>query len=206
MKNFCFPLLLFLACFSVKAETFQVAFSKGNYEILRNGVKVSAPIFIDDTVKVFAGSVLVIRSDRTLLKILENTVVVPMEKKEDAGFSVMHLIRGAIISKVDKKKFQVRTNSAAFGVRGTQFFVEAVSDEDAWMCVNEGEVVATNTAGQEVVVPAGLGIFTDSKKVSPAKKYAWTKGINWKMDPRDGGLTHKLNLKKNYDLLNQFYD
>lgn len=198
--------LLLAASFSVSAETFQVAFSKGNYEILRKGVKVSPPIYIGDTVKVMAGSVLVIRSDRTLLKILENTVIVPMERKDDKEFSVIHLIKGALISKIDKKKFQVRTKSTVFGVRGTQFFVEAVSDEDAWMCVNEGEVVAANTAGQKVVVPAGLGIFSDSKKVSPAKKYAWTKGINWKMDPKDGPLTHKLNLKKNYDLLNQFYD
>ncbi len=88
-------------------------------------------------------------------------------------------------------------------MRGTQFFVSATEGKDAWMCVQEGTVNVSQKK-KTVDVPAGKGVFAGATEICKPQAYAWTKGINWKMDPKEGQLDHKINLK--YDLLENFYD
>jgi ferric-dicitrate binding protein FerR (iron transport regulator) len=123
-----------------------------------------------------------------------------METKEG---TLIELKKGAIVSKVVKKPFRVKTRFATFGVRGTQFFTSTSGDNDAWMCVKEGFVVVTKDK-KKVEVPAGKGVFTDKKDISKPAAFAWTRKINWKMDASEGDLDHKVNL--DYDILENFYD
>lgn len=185
---------------SVFAETYEVAYQKGKVEIYRNNKLVSPPVQSGDTIKVYRPGLLVLKSPQETLKIMHDTVITPIETKEG---TLIDLARGAMVSKVVKKNFQIKTPNAVFGVRGTQFFVAATGKDDSWMCVNEGVVnVQKNKAS--VDVPKGLGVFVDPKSISKPKPYEWTKGINWKMDSAEGDLDHKINL--NYDLLENFYD
>lgn len=189
---------MFGLCQLAIAETYTVAYQKGTFEILRNNKKVDPPVQSGDVIKVHKGSLVVLKSPQEVLKIMHDTVIRPQETKDG---SVIDLIKGSIVSKVTKKSFQVRSRYTTMGVRGTQFFVSA-SGEDLWMCVEEG-VVNVQKKNESVDVPAGKGVFI-GKTVSKPEAYAWTKGINWKMEASDGNLDHKINL--NYDVLENFYD
>lgn len=185
---------------SAFAETYEVVYQKGKVEIFRNKKLVKPPVMSGDTIKVHRPGLIVLKSPQEVLKIMHDTVVTPRETKEG---TLIDLARGAMVSKVTKKNFQIKTKNAVFGVRGTQFFVAATGEDDSWMCVNEG-VVNVQKNKSSVDVPKGLGVFVDPKTISKPKAYEWTKGINWKMDSAEGDLDHKLNLK--YDLLENFYD
>lgn len=198
MKTYILFVALLFSCSSF-GESYQVTFQKGKYEILRANKPVSPPIESGDLVKVSKGGILVIRNSKEVHKIMGDTVIKPFQDKEE---SVIGLVKGAIISQVTKQKFKIKTKNAAMGVRGTQFFVSA-NESDVWMCVQEG-VVAVEKGKTVVEVPAGKGVFVDKKDVSKPAAFAWTKKINWKMDPKEGELDHKINL--NYDVLENFYD
>lgn len=184
------------------AETYKVALKRGEVSITRGGKEVTGDAMSGDTIKVGKASMLILKSPKETMKIFQNTVLTPTE---EADKTVVKLARGALVSLVKKKSFEVKTTSTVLGVRGTQFFVQATGKDDLWMCVQEGVVnVATKGVGKPVDVPAGKGVFVGPKEISSPKAYKWTKGINWKMDPEDKELDHKIKL--NYDLLNNFYD
>lgn len=199
MTNLCLFILLILST-STFADTYQVFFQKGKVEIFRNNKLALPPVIPGDVIKVHKGSLLVLKSPQETLKIMHDTVITPREDKEG---TIIELVRGAVVAQVTKKKFEIKTSASSFGVRGTQFFVQVNGPDDQWMCVNEG-VVNVKSSSKSVDVPAGKGVFVDKKSVSTPKAYAWTKGINWKMDAKEGSLEHKINL--NYDVLENFYD
>ncbi len=194
-------LFLLLSSFSLYAEGFyEITFQKGIVEITRKGITVVPPIMVGDRIQVSKGGLLVLKGQGEVIKLMGDTIITPMVTKEG---TLIDLVKGAVVSFITKKSFQVRTKNTVFGVRGTQFFVSASDGPDAWMCVQEG-VVNVAKKSKTVDVPAGKGVFIDDKDISEPKSYEWTKGINWKMDPKEGELDHKLKLK--YDLLENFYD
>lgn len=131
------------------------------------------------------------------------------------------LIKGSLISfitplkkkKTKKVHFRVKTKAAVAGVRGTQFFISygpKANPDDSWVCVNEGEVEVTNAKGgngQIVKAGEGVSIFSKTQKVSQPKPLAWTKKINWNLDPKKGKLENKISIEDAYgDLLDVDYD
>ncbi|MFP5384681.1 MAG: FecR domain-containing protein [Bacteriovoracia bacterium] len=198
MKTF----LLFLSLISLSsiADTYEVAYQKGKVEIFRNKKLVSPPVMSGDLIKVHRPGLLVLKSSQETLKIMHDTVIRPRETKEG---TIIDLVKGGIVSLVKKKSFKIKTRAVSMGVRGTQFFVQATGKDDVWMCVNEG-VVNVLKNKKSVDVPAGKGVFVDQKEISKPAAFAWTKKINWKMNPDQGELDHKINL--NYDILENFYD
>lgn len=185
------------------ADNYKIIHQKGQVEITRNNLPVAlnSEVKSGDVIKVKKG-MLILKNSKEVIKIFKDTIITPFEKEDE---TIIQLAKGAIVSMVTKKKFQVKTTNSVLGVRGTKFFVQATGKDDLWMCVEEGVVnVATKGAKVPVDVPAGKGVFIGPKDISPPKAYAWTKGINWKMNPSEGELDHKIKLE--YDLLNNFYD
>ena len=189
--------------FPTWAESFEIIHQKGTVKITRQGKIISPPVLPGDQIEVLKGGLLVLKSEKIVLKIMQNTIIRPKEDKEG---TVVDLIRGSMLSDVNKAPFKVRTRATAMGVRGTQFFVETVGKEDIWMCVNEGVVNVKNfNVKKDVDVPAGKGVFIGKKEISDPKAFQWTKGINWNMNPKKGKLEHHIKLKS-YDPLSNFYD
>ncbi len=200
MKKTIVPILVLLFSPIVFADTYQVFYQKGKVEIFRNKKLAIPPVISGDVIKVHKGSLLVLKSPQETLKIMHDTVITPRENKEG---TFLEMVRGAVVANVTKKNFKIRTSGSTFGVRGTQFFVQVNGPDDQWMCVNEG-VVNVKSASKNVDVPAGKGVFVNKTSISTPQAYKWTKGINWKMDAKEGNLDHKLNL--DYDVLEKFYD
>lgn len=127
----------------------------------------------------------------------------------------VNLNAGSLFSKVSKQKpnqqFKVRTPAAVIGVRGTEFFTSYGQSEDkksdVWMCVNEGSVEVTSTKGKKaVVVNEGEGVVIPvGQEVTPPKKYAWTKKLNWNLDPAKGEVENNIEIKYE-NLLKEDYD
>ncbi len=113
-----------------------ITFISGEASILSDGS--SAPASIGDRLK--QGNVLKTAPDSYLELLIDNKSIIRMEgdtelainrlssleNRADIGFS---LISGTVLSKVEKlltdEKFTVKTASAAFGVRGTEFLVSS---------------------------------------------------------------------------------
>jgi len=124
---------------------------------------------------------------------------------------------GSLFSKVQKqtngRQFKVLTKSAALGVRGTEFFT-AINEKkpgaaDVWMCVHEGSVFVNDLAdSKSVVVKKGEGVVIPAgKSVTTPKPYAWTKNLNWNMDPKAGKVLDETFIEPAYDdLLDKNYD
>jgi ferric-dicitrate binding protein FerR (iron transport regulator) len=152
--------------------------------------------------------------DGSQVKLNENTEITLGAEPKVAE---INLKTGGIFSKIQKQgprlRFLVRTRSATFGVRGTEFFTswgkQKNSDPDLWMCVNEGlvEIESVGTA-QKTLVKEGLGVFlTGGKEVTTPKPYAWTKSLNWNMDPEKGSVENKTSMDSAYkNLVEQDYD
>lgn len=92
------------------------------------------------------------------------------------------------------------------GVRGTEFFVSyGTSNNDTWMCVNEGVVQVDSDKRKGVNVKAGEGVKV-SKSVSDPKFLPWTKKLNWNFNPKKD-LENKVSIEDAYkDPLNFDYD
>jgi hypothetical protein len=152
-------------------------------------------------------------TNATTLKLREKTSLAIDSIGESTAVT---LSAGGVFTSIAKKltgRFSVHTQSAVCGVRGTEFFVAygrtIDTEPDVWMCVNEGTVeVAIPGTGQTVLVPKGLGInIVGGEKISAPRAYAWTRKLNWNVDPRSGGVEDRTNLDQAYaDLLNQDYD
>ncbi len=135
---------------------------------------------------------------------------------KSAGEVELQLVRGRIFSKVkksevsDKSHFKIRSQSAVMGVRGTEFFASVdEQSHDLWMCVNEGKVeISSEGTAKPILVPAGLGVFAPTGKlITEPKPFAWTKKLNWNMDPSQGEIQDETVIPKySANLLKQQYD
>lgn len=128
------------------------------------------------------------------------------------GSQSVSLQSGGVFSDVAKQKakhFSIHTASATMGVRGTRFFTSYGNGQDVWMCVEDGEVAVESKVQKDpVLVEKGQGVFIpQGKKVTDPKPYAWTKGLNWNMDPGQGDVKDHSSIESGYkDLTNQNYD
>lgn len=111
-----------------------------------------------------------------------------MDEQQARGRSVIGLLRGQILSRVNKESdedFNISTRFAHFAVRGTEFFV-GIDDNDpdaAWMCVNEGLVLARGRDDKEFQkVTKGMGVLISNRSSSTPSFFPWTQTIDWSMD------------------------
>ncbi len=138
--------------------------------------------------------------------------------KKDNESILLNLSGGSIFSKVVKRlggeKYEVNAMTVVASVRGTEFFFaygkEGDRGRDLWLCVNSGIVrVADRTdSAKKSDLRKGEGIMIKGGSIfTSPKRYPWTRGLNWNMDPEKGSVVDTTDLNSAYtDLLNQHYD
>lgn len=172
-------ILLFLTAFSCKREKAVssieipqhtqaiITFTTGDVLALKenqwNPVEINDFLETGDTVKVEADSYCEIQfGNRAVIKIEENTELVIPSLQTAAGSTDVGLkvLTGAVLSKVNKltssESFTVETQSAACGVRGTEFMVRADNEAETLLAVKEGSVI---------FIPAGFDVESLKSKI-----------------------------------------
>jgi ferric-dicitrate binding protein FerR (iron transport regulator) len=160
--------------------------------------------------------------DTTAVITLENNVDIKLRAETTLDMDSLsdevkvNLVSGSIFSRVKRrfvKSYTVKAETVLAGVRGTEFFVaygrKIEETPDIWLCVNEGSVnVAVQGQRGSAVVKEGEGInIVAGSKLTKAKKYPWTRDLNWNTDPGKGDVKDNTNLDNAYsDLLDQDYD
>ena len=231
MRYLILSFLIFSTKLSFAKEQGKIIYSKG---IVTAGpakgpissVSKNDLVSIGDIIETGEDSLVVIKIDDTVtLKLNEKSkmkIEKPQVAKSKKTYKTFLLKMGstfveAMSENLAKKKqgIIVTTKTASFGVRGTKFFVALshpkgieFDEEDVWMCVNEGEVVARNKAfGEHVTVAEGEGIAIPfGKNTAPPKKLLGTIKLNWSMDPK-WDLENRIPFEQAfYDLLDVDYD
>ncbi|KPJ84706.1 MAG: hypothetical protein AMS17_15805 [Spirochaetes bacterium DG_61] len=195
-----------------------LTYTVGSISVIRGGNPVSVQIGMTiqkgDIIQTSLGSTAIISIDETTdIKVRENTSLDIEKVKDDIR---VNLFSGSIFSRIIGKlrgTYSVSTETVLAGVRGTEFFIafgKQIDDlPDVWLCVNSGsvkvEVIAT---GASAVIREGEGInILGGTNLTPAKRYKWTKQLNWNMDPAQGDVEDRTDLSQAYDdLLDQDYD
>lgn len=159
----------------VEAEATRTA-KGGATEALKAGTALE----LGDTVKVKKGNVKLVLTDESVLMMSEGSELVfdeaSFEGQERKGVS-LRLILGALYSHVKKgAKYEVMTERAAAGVRGTEFRVDVLSADhehpESCVCVFEGAVgvwAGEDGAAKGAAAPKGK----DAPPASIARK-GWT--------------------------------
>ena len=138
--------------------------------------------------------------DGSRLKLRGSSRVVVALPGPKSAVTEVFLSFGSVFAKVTKRlegqKFNLRTRTAVAAVRGTEFFTAwggAKGKRDLWVCVNEGSVeLKTKKSKEGLLVPAGMGVLIKGGlELTEPKVIAWTKGLNWNMDPEKGELEDK---------------
>jgi ferric-dicitrate binding protein FerR (iron transport regulator) len=215
----CAALLLLLAlpgtAFAVNG---QIVYTEGDVA-WRNGsnthdAAIGDPLGPGDVLVTGARSMAVIDlGNSTTVKLKEKTTL----SIDSIGESTsVKLTAGGAFTTIARKltgRFTMNTQTAAAGVRGTEFFMAygktIDAQPDVWLCVNSGAVeVSIPETGQTVIVPKGLGInIVAGAKITNPKSYPWTRKLNWNIDPQSGTVDDTTSLENAYsDLLNQDYD
>lgn len=217
-KQFIKPIVIVLF---LSTQTFaysgKITYTQGEVKVISNGqtkkAEKDAVVSAGDSLKTGSQSLVILAmDDNAQLKLNENSDLTIPLKQENA----VALNSGSVFSKIPKQKlkqqFKVITPTAVMGVRGTQFFTaygtDAEHSTDLWMCVEEGSVdVTANDTKKSVVVNEGEGILvTDQKGITAPKKYAWTKKLNWNLDPASGDVENKLKINYKKSLLKEDYN
>ncbi len=106
----------------------------------------------------------------------------------------------------DQNKLEVKTAKASLGVRGTEFFAYADKENNFSVAVDSGVVAVTgsesegSSSSEAVPVEKGKGtIVATDGSVPPPKELAWSKSINWEVDPKSTELKHKATLFSEID-------
>lgn len=203
-------------CRPVFAQDVAVVAAKGTVKAGVTGalqaVKVGSRISDGQTVQTGEDSLVILKyADDSRIKLKEKTEVVihAVQGKEPQGLDIVLGAVFAAVSKRPNQRFQVRTPAAVAGVRGTQFFT-SYEKKDVWMCVEEGQVeISENEKPKPVLVSAGFGVLVEKgKAIAPPQKFAWTKKLNWNMDPDKGDVVDKTSISDDYKkkLLKSNYD
>jgi hypothetical protein len=150
----------------------EINYVSGEVSIIRNGktldakqVKIGGPVEDFDLVRTGAKGLveLTVRTpskEAIQLKVQSNTAfAIEMGKiSKDKDQATFRMMSGTLALKVDKlsgSEVQVKTKSAAMGVRGTDFEVTTAPTEDLLVTCVEGEVMCTDANGDEESVKPG---------------------------------------------------
>jgi ferric-dicitrate binding protein FerR (iron transport regulator) len=156
--------------------------------------------------------------DGSTLKLDENTTVAvnrllsesaPTEVSISLGSIVVNAVKSTIKNSLNEK-FVLKTKSVAMGVRGTTFFATfgKNSNNDIWMCVNEGTVSVKSTSEKEPkLVHQGEGVqVKNGDKTTTPKPLLWTKNINWNIESENAEeLKNHINIEDAYANPLEFY-
>ncbi len=206
-------LILFILSFSVFSSDLSFKFIKG--EVSLNGSPVSSkstPIVAPYIVTTGESSLAIIEyQNKMKFKVNKNSNI-DLSKLLAKEIKSIELKKGSVFSSVQKKlmgknKFFVKTENAALGVRGTEFFTALGVKSDLWMCVKSGLVEASFKDSKKVLVKAGEGIsISSSGEISAPKPLPWTEKLNWNTEGTKN-LENKIDIREAYsDLLDQDYD
>lgn len=162
----------------------------------KSGDRLAKDEFVTTGEKAFA---VIALPDGSRLKLRGSTRVVVALPGPKSSATEVFLSFGSVFAKVTKRlsgqKFNLRTRSAVAAVRGTEFFTAYGKSKtpDLWVCVNEGAVeLKTKKSKEGMLVPAGMGVLIKGGlELTEPKVIAWTKGLNWNMDPEKGEIEDK---------------
>jgi ferric-dicitrate binding protein FerR (iron transport regulator) len=196
----------------------ELVYSVGEVQVRRDGVRRAGEIGMrlgaGDVIETGPdGAAILALSDQADLKLRENTILALDTLGEEVS---VKLTQGGLFSRVVARlrgRYQVLTETAVAGVRGTEFFVAygrtIDRHPDIWLCVNDGAVeVAVLETSETVIVEEGKGInIVGGTRLTRPRPYAWTRKLNWNTDPDAGGVIDRTDLEQAYsDLLDQDYD
>jgi hypothetical protein len=150
-----------------------VIYVSGDVTITRNGatmsggqIRMGSPVEDYDLIRTGAKGLMeltvkTVKNERIQLKVRNNTTFAVEMGKLSAGKEVatFRMMTGTLACKVDKlsgSRVQVKTKSAAMGVRGTEFEVTTAPTEDLLVTCEEGEVVCTREGEEEIVKPGNV--------------------------------------------------
>jgi hypothetical protein len=134
------------------ASDVQIGMDIENFDLLRTGPRALAEIKITST-----------RAPAMTIKMSSNTQFsFELSKLGIKTQSSIGLITGSLSLKVSKltgtQAVNVKTDSAAMGVRGTGFTVSAPSSGDILVTCDEGEVVCVEEGGEELAITPGKAV------------------------------------------------
>jgi len=220
MKRLTVPILLF--CLGATPVVFavqgQVTYTEGEVTLRSGGasrdIAIGDALGPGDAIVTGAASLAIIDlANGTTVKLREKTTLAIDSIGEATSVT---LTAGAAFTSIARKltgTFTLRAANAVAGVRGTEFFVAYGRTIDArpdvWLCVNRGAVeVSLPDTGQSVLVNEGLGInIVGGATITAPRPFAWTRRLNWNIDPSTGKVQDSTNLDQAYsDLLDQDYD
>jgi hypothetical protein len=211
-----------LIALSVHAVTGNILHIKGHAFINKNKASKGDTLKANDILRTIKKSLVVIKlSDGSIVKVNSSShfSIDNHQSKTKVtlkqGSAFFYVLKNQML-KYGKQvsKFDVKTKTAAMGVRGTTFFVSATDSSnnyDTWMCVNEGlvEISKLNQKGgkSKKLVKAGEGIkIASNEKVDDPRPLPWTKNLNWNID-LNKDLENKVDIKDAYlDILDQDYE
>jgi hypothetical protein len=211
-------LWLLIAAAQVVAVDGDIVYTYGQVLVHRNSdvlpAEIGMPVGEGDVIETAGDGLAVISLvDGAEVKLRENTTL----SLDSLGKSVsVRLSSGSVFSRVNRymiSGFSVKTETAAMGVRGTEFFVaygrKIDRYRDVWVCVNAGSVeVAILDTRDILIVEEGKGInIIGGTNLTSPQRYLWTRKLNWNMDPAAGAVEDRTDLEQAYsDLLDQDYD
>ncbi len=201
--------LIFLLSTSPLFAAGKVLFLKGEVTLNSKALKKDDTLSDGDMLKTGEKSVVLVKFDEgSTIKLNEKSEVKVNLSQTKGKKSLFSMLRGTSFFKLDpeaKAKLGVKTKRASLAVRGTEFFV-AIMDNDDFMCVRKGAVLVQDKAKKRVLVKEGQGVSI-GKAVSKPSFLPWTEGLNWKLDSKEGDLENKVNIQEQYKSpLEQDYD
>ena len=182
-------------------DLYKVVFKKGDVQMQRSGEK--RKVFKGDFL--LAGDVVSSGSKglvilgfgegyRSRMKIgpLSNlTLEGKKSDKDDGGnektffyLDVGNILVNYINKNKDKNRLKVRTKTAAMGIRGTEFFIQAMENGDTLVAVKSGVVLAKHKdkkTGVPLTSEEGV-VFSSDGASSMLTPPTWYKHINWLLD------------------------
>lgn len=209
MKIHVFFFLLMFSGVSLAAD--------GNFILLKGDVKINnqvanqkMPISFGDNILVGKDSYAILKiKPGTILKLKPSTSINIAQPKKGKKLSRYNYILkfGEIFVKAKrtkKNRYKVLTRDAVLGVRGTVFFTSYSKEkQETWMCVNEGAVHLKSKINDKkaTLVKAGEGVLVKKDSPLKAKKYKWTKSLNWNFSGDLESVKDTVDIKSiNYNL------
>lgn len=221
INNGCSKKVILILTFLFSTQVFsagKIFYKRGSLTINKTKAAKNAEVKAGDILVTGKNSLAIIElNNGSKIKLSESTKL-KLGKVDDekTGTSVGLLSGNAFFNVIKKKlrgkrKFNVKTRTVSMGVRGTEFFASygKGKSKDIWMCVNEGKVlIKAKNEKKAKMVNAGEGVrVKDGKETSKPKPLAWTKKLNWEMDPKKGEVKNEINIEAAYtDVLDEDYD